>query len=54
LSRYSGGFGDDGSHGGDGSSSGIHIDGGGIGGYIGCDDSVGGAWWWCLLGELSD
>lgn len=50
LSRHSGGFGDGG-----GSSSGVDIDGDGIGGgYIGSGDSVGGAWWWCLLGKLSD
>lgn len=56
LGRHSDGFGDDVGHGGRiGSGGDGHIDGGGVGGgYIGGDDSIGGAWWWCLLGELSD
>lgn len=54
LGRHNGRFGDDGGHGGSSCGSGSHIDGGRVGrDYIGGDGSVGGAWLWCLLGELS-
>lgn len=54
LGRHDGRFGDDGGHGGSSCGGGGHIDGGGVGGdYIGGDGSVGGAWLWYLLGELS-